>query len=298
MSDTTAPTVTTAPTPSLVAGTTVEGGIVPVNVAWSVSADSFVNVLQRSNDGAPYETMEYAARRFWPAGVKQSLRRPLTGVSYRYRIEPSDAAGNIGTAVAGPAWQVGVVQDNNASLQYAGDWALGSSPKAFDGSQRFTTKAGASATLQFTGRSVAWITPRSSGRAHVRVYVDGELAGNGQHRREDAGVAGDRVRPQLAVSGPHTLKIVAVGDHRIDVDAVAVLERDPRQQQLSTQPSPRHPWTPSRAATAAIASAASGSAHHHPNSAFAPSPARSAIDRYAQSMFWAPSDTVAADPSR
>ena len=73
VSDTTAPTVTTAPTPSLVAGTTVEGGIVPVNVAWSVSADSFVNVLQRSNDGAPYQTMEYAARRFWPAGVKQSL---------------------------------------------------------------------------------------------------------------------------------------------------------------------------------------------------------------------------------
>jgi len=223
VSDTTAPTVTTAPTPSLVAGTTVEGGVVPVNVAWSVSADSFVNVLQRSNDGAPYQTMEYAARRFWPAGVKQSLRRPLTGVSYRYRIEPSDAAGNIGTAVAGPAWQVGVVQDSNTSLQYAGGWALGSSPKAFDGSQRYTTTAGASATLQFTGRSVAWITPRSPGRGHARVYVDGELLGAVSTAAKTVESREIAFAHNWPVSGTHTLKIVAVGDHRIDVDAVAVV---------------------------------------------------------------------------
>ena len=223
VSDMTAPTVTTAPTPTLVAGTTVDGGIVPVNVAWSVSADSFVNVLQRSNGGAPYETMEYAARRFWPAGVKQSLRRPLTGVSYRYRIEPSDAAGNIGTAVAGPAWQVGVVQDNNASLQYGGSWALGSSPKAFDGSQRFTTKAGATATLQFTGRSVAWITPRSSGRGHARVYVDGELLGTVSTAADTLESREIAFVHNWPASGTHTLKIVAVGDHRIDIDAIAVL---------------------------------------------------------------------------
>ena len=187
VSDTTAPTVTTAPTPSLVAGTTVEGGVVPVNVAWSVSADSFVNVLQRSNDGAPYQTMEYAARRFWPA------------------------------------WQVGVVQDSNTSLQYAGGWALSSSPKAFDGSQRYTTTAGASATLQFTGRSVAWITPRSSGRGHARVYLDGELLGTVSTAAKTLESRDIAFAHNWPVSGTHTLKIVAVGDHRIDIDAVAVL---------------------------------------------------------------------------
>jgi hypothetical protein len=215
--------VTTAPTPSLVAGTTVEAGMVPVNVAWGVSDDTFVNVLQRSNDGAPYETMEYAARRFWPAAVKQSIRHPLTGVSYRYRIEPSDAAGNIGAAVAGPAWKVGVVQDSNASLQYAGGWAQGSSPKAFDGSQQFTTKAGASATLQFTGRSVAWITPRSTGRGHARVYLDGELLGTVSTSAKTLQSREIAFAHSWPDSGTHTLKIVAVGDHRIDVDAIAVL---------------------------------------------------------------------------
>ena len=200
--------------------------MVPVNVAWSVSSDSFVNVLQRSNDGAPYETMEYAARRFWPAGVKQSIRRPLTGVSYRYRIEPSDAAGNIGTAVAGPAWKVGVVQDSNASLQYAGGWALGSSPKAFDGSQQFTTKAGASATLQFTGRSVAWITP---GRRDAATPACTSTASCWARSARAAKTLQSR---EIAFahnwpdSGTHTLKIVAVGDHRIDIDAIAVLSLD------------------------------------------------------------------------
>jgi hypothetical protein len=56
-------------------------------------------------------------------------------------------------------------------------------------------------------------------------------------------------------------------------------------QQVSQQPSPRHDSRPSLKATPAITSAAPGSAHHHPISAFAPSPTRSATDRYAQIMF-------------
>ena len=45
------------------------------------------------------------------------------------------------------------------------------------------------------------------------------------------------------------------------------------------QASPRQLRRPSRAATAAITSAATGSAHHRPKSAFAPRPIRSATER-------------------
>jgi hypothetical protein len=62
--------------------------------------------------------------------------------------------------------------------------------------------------------------------------------------------------------------------------------RPPRSQrafsrscQQQSQLSPRQLSTPSRAAIAAITSAAAGSAHHQPSSAFASSPTRSAIER-------------------
>src|SRR5436190_9306253 len=51
------------------------------------------------------------------------------------------------------------------------------------------------------------------------------------------------------------------------------------QQQPSAQPSPRQLSRPSLTATAAIARAVSGSAHHQPASAFAPNPRSSAIER-------------------
>ena len=50
---------------------------------------------------------------------------------------------------------------------------------------------------------------------------------------------------------------------------------------------------PSRTATAPITSAAAGSAHHQPISAFKERPTSSAIDRYAQIMFWFDSLTAA-----
>src|SRR6476661_10209614 len=58
---------------------------------------------------------------------------------------------------------------------------------------------------------------------------------------------------------------------------------DGTQQQPSAQPSPSQLSRPSFAATAAIASAVSGSAHHQPAIAFAPRPTSSAIERYAHS---------------
>lgn len=225
VSDTTAPAVTRAPMPSLMPGTEVASGIVPVNVSWGVSDDqgTFVNVLQRSNDGAPYQTIEYATRRFWPATVAHSIRHPLAGVAYRYRVEPSDAAGNIGAAVAGPAWSVGVMQDDAATVHYAGGWLKGMSPEAFAGTQRYTTRGGASATVSFTGRSVAWITARSTGRGHARVYLDGELVATINTFASALQARRIVFAHTWPTSGEHTLKIVAVGDHRIDLDAIAVI---------------------------------------------------------------------------
>jgi methionine sulfoxide reductase heme-binding subunit len=61
--------------------------------------------------------------------------------------------------------------------------------------------------------------------------------------------------------------------------ALLVWRMSPVLQQAAQQASPRHAWRPSRTATTAITRAVSGSAHHQPATAFAPSPTRSAPER-------------------
>jgi hypothetical protein len=60
---------------------------------------------------------------------------------------------------------------------------------------------------------------------------------------------------------------------------VCVTERAEPPYAQQSQPSPRQASRPSRAATPAMTSAASGSSHHAPRSALPSSPTRSAADR-------------------
>ena len=55
------------------------------------------------------------------------------------------------------------------------------------------------------------------------MYVDGELLGTVSTAAKTVESREIAFAHNWPVSGTHTLKIVAVGDHRIDVDAVAVL---------------------------------------------------------------------------
>ena len=71
-----------------------------------------------------------------------------------------------------------------------------------------------------------------------------------------------------------------------------------RDQAQQPQESPRQASRPSRTAIPAITSAATGSAHHQPATAFATRPASSAADMYAQSIVCRLSLVVAEDPSR
>src|SRR3954451_12870743 len=72
---------------------------------------------------------------------------------------------------------------------------------------------------------------------------------------------------------------------------------EPGGQAQQSHALPRQAWRASCNATPATTSAASGSAHHHPATAFAPSPRSSATERYAQSMVWWLSLVVADEPS-
>src|SRR6266545_500984 len=94
------------------------------------------------------------------------------------------------------------------------------------------------------------------------------LAGHERPRRRREGTRGYNVAGDSAAGGSAPTTAVR------DVTACGLFD-----QQASQQPSPRQLSRPSLAATAAMTRAVSGSAHHQPTNAFAPSPSSSAIER-------------------
>jgi hypothetical protein len=106
-----------------------------------------------------------------------------------------------------------------------GDWQLGVSRHYFGRYDRYATRSGASATLTFTGRQIAWIAPESAARGKASVYIDENLTTTVNLGRVNA--------PRTLVfthewtnAGTHKLKIVVSGTPRhprIDLDAIAIL---------------------------------------------------------------------------
>ena len=131
--------------------------------------------------------------------------------THRYRVSATDCVANASSFVQGPPVALTAFQDSSAGIAYTRAWARASAPKAYGGTIHSTSKAGAFATLTFTGRQVAWVATRTATRGSARVYLDGKLAGTvdlhsatAMHRRIVFAHA-------WASDAVHTIKIVCVG---------------------------------------------------------------------------------------
>lgn len=226
ISDHTAPQITSAPAPGFSEGTPVDGvsGNLPVSITWASTDNRGVltTFLSRRTGTAPWHA-EYQYAVPWVDGSSW-LKFPVPGTPYTFRAQPVDGVGNIGAVVTGPQFTVRVRQETAASIAYTGSWTAGTSASALGGGLRFTAAAGAAAQTTFTGRSVTWIAPTAPGKGSARVYLDGALIRTVDlHTASTAAQQLVFVRTWPAV-GTHTLRIVAVGDARIDLDAIGVID--------------------------------------------------------------------------
>jgi hypothetical protein len=119
-----------------------------------------------------------------------------------------------------------LVEDNSTSVRYSAGWQTALDPSASGGTTHFASAYGASAKLDFTGRSVAWVAPVGGLRGKARIYIDGVAAA-----RVDlgAGTAQPRrivfARNWTAV-GAHSIRIKVLGTlgrPRVDLDGLVVL---------------------------------------------------------------------------
>ncbi len=221
--DRTAPTAG-PPTATLHAGFPLSGMSLPVRLTWTAADAGGAGVgrfeVARSvNGSASWTTLA--------TGLASAALDLPTGSAgtVRYRVRTSDKAGNLGAWTMGPILTPRLSQQTSTALTFGGTWATATSSSYSGGSARHASKAGASATYAFTGRSIALVTTRAPSRGKLKVYVDGTYVGT-----VDLNAA---VRYQVLVwqrtwstVGTHKVKFVVagtVGRPRVDLDAVAVL---------------------------------------------------------------------------
>ncbi|MEW5852806.1 MAG: peroxidase family protein [Myxococcota bacterium] len=221
------PPVVTQPWPSLVVGATLNDATVPVVISWS------------STDASPPVT--YVAQERMNAGAFGTVALPSPGATqvtralspandYQHRVRGADAEGNVSADVSGPQFRVVALQESHDDVNYSGRWSSSGLSGSYGGKVRHSSRSGATASLTFQGRAVAWVSTLSSNRGMAEVLLDGVVvatvdtySASTQKRRI---VFSANVDPGVA----HTLQVRVLGTQnsesssdRVDIDAFVVL---------------------------------------------------------------------------
>jgi hypothetical protein len=218
--DSAAPAVSPLPNAILRKATTIVSGKVPLLVRWGATDPSGVcsYALQTNVNGGTFGGIPLASK----MATTRAISLAPSASTHVYRVRATDCVGNASTFKAGLSTQLTAFQDGNVAIHYAGGWTRGNAPLASGNTVHTTTHKGASATLKFTGRQVAYVATRRSNRGTAHVYIDGQLVANvnlhnatQMHRR----IVFARSWP---TDGTHTIKVVCAGTAghaTIDVDA-------------------------------------------------------------------------------
>ncbi len=104
-----------------------------------------------------------------------------------------------------------LINERSKSIAYDGQWRLARHTGYSGDVVRYAVSKGASATLTFTGRRVAWNGPTGPTRGKAKVYVDGTYVRTVDLGRGSFDARATLFRTGWKASGKHTLRIVVVG---------------------------------------------------------------------------------------
>ncbi len=217
--------ITDTPTLRFITNSTI-GSAVPVRLSWcGVTRSGYgvrtYTVKASSNAGATYPTTVVSR------SIARSIRRSLPiGRTFRWRARTTDTAGRTGSWRYSLNARASRYQESHRAITYAGTWRTQATSKASGGAERYATTAGAAATITLTNvRQFAIVGPRSARRGSFEVWVDGAKVATVSQRARTT-VYRRVLYVRSLTSGPgvsHTIQVRAVGNGRIDVDAVLAL---------------------------------------------------------------------------
>ncbi|MBO4253906.1 peptidoglycan recognition protein family protein [Streptomyces griseorubiginosus] len=196
VTDTTAPTFTTAPKISLRTGT-VNTTAVPVTLGWKAADDAALKSVS---------LLSPTTAAFGPTTTSSS-RTATSGTASTWSMKAYDYAGN--TRTSSPSYTPVILQETSAVR--SGSWTARSSSSYLGGKSYSSGSKGASLTWTFTGRSASWVVSRASTSGQAYVYVDGVKVST-----VDLKSATTLYRQAIwtrtwSGSAKHTVKIVVVG---------------------------------------------------------------------------------------
>ena len=217
------PPVLSVPATGVAASGQLDTSAVPITVSWSVSDPSGIAMveLQQSRNGGAWSTIAL------PSATATSvtlLRAPAT--TYGFRVRATDGVGNASGWSTAPAVKLVARQEASTAITYVGSWTTATAASAYGGALKYAKSSTATATISFTGRSIAWIAPRMSTRGVADVYVDGIYAATVDLYSATSLSRSIVFRRQWSTSAAHTLQLRlkgTVGRPRVDVDAFVIV---------------------------------------------------------------------------
>ena len=221
--DTSPPTFSKTPDARMAVGTQI-GSTVPVTLSWLAQDASRVcsyALQQQINSGAVTNVpLDPPSRTSIARGLK-----PSTNV-YHFGVRATDCAQNSTGFVTGPTAQMVSNQNDAGKITYSAGWRKLSVAGTAGGTITSTSKAGASASLTFSGRQIGWVASKSKARGQAAVYIDGT-------RVKTVNLYTTSLRHKRIVfthgwttNGTHTIKIVCLGTKghpAVDIDTLLVL---------------------------------------------------------------------------
>ncbi|CAM5584778.1 peptidoglycan recognition protein family protein [Streptomyces aurantiogriseus] len=196
VAETTAPTFTTAPQPTLRTGT-VNTTAVPVRLAWKATDNAALQYVK---------LLSPTTATYGPTTTAANLTAK-PGTASTWSMRAYDYAGNSRTS--SPSYTPVVLQETAATR--SGSWTTRSSTSYLGGTSYSSGSKGASLTWTFTGRSAAWVVSRASTSGQVYVYVDGTKVATVDLRSSTTMYRDAIWTRSWSTSAKHTVKIVVVG---------------------------------------------------------------------------------------
>jgi hypothetical protein len=135
------------------------------------------------------------------SGWSTYAKRYVAKVMARYRH---------GTKPAGAA-RIRVLNERSSAITYRGKWRIARHGGYGGDAVRYAQSKGASATVRFTARRIAWHGPKGPTRGKAKVYVDGRYVRTVDLRRAVFDPRATLFRTGWSKVGSHSLTIVVVG---------------------------------------------------------------------------------------
>jgi len=140
------------------------------------------------------------------------------------RVRGIDAVGNLGIWKYSRVFSTTLLEEDDASVTYTGKWLTGSVAASSNGQSAKSFAANATATVEFEGSSIAWISALSATRGLAEVSIDGVYVETVDlYRANASGAMSVFSYSGLSRTGTHTLTVRVLGQGQLLSTGTAIV---------------------------------------------------------------------------